>query len=502
MNTIHQAQQYFHDQFSFPSWMTYDIFKNLSNKRERETVVTKNKILMTDTYNRTMAHMVGNDWKREEVFTLFLRKSKGAANVVYGIRNILQELLSTPITKAEVDFAQQAINDQGARGGNTYFNRDMRDHVLHEHQGYMPITIKAVADGTLVKPTEPVMTISGPGELVAWFEAMYLRIFYESCVATDAYYLSKIIGNRAIEFGNRSAVNQQMHHRGMEGCYVGGGYDKTSNDMTAVLRPQFKSSGTMAHRYVAKFPTEDEAFQNAIQKTQSIGLLIDLIDSISGLKKAIQLIKKYKDTDKIISVRLDSGNLSEQAVFFLTEMRKEGLLADRKGKVVVSDVSSIDAIKTVEQAVQQAGCKPEQYIVYGLGGLLIAKDKLRDSISAAFKMTQVDGKATGKLSNDPIKEPIPGYPNVQIMQNGTLAGGIRKVVQQSELSILDNPLLKTVYKNGTFHRTTDNDILALDEARQQVLRSEKQVGYTNSESPLTQTIRQQVRTQFQKQSIK
>ena len=106
------AQQYFQDQFSFPSWMTYDIFKNLTNKREREAIVTKNKILMTDTYNRTMAHMVGDDRKKEEVFTLFLRKSKGVANVVYGIRNILQELLSTPITKAEVDFAEQAIKDQ------------------------------------------------------------------------------------------------------------------------------------------------------------------------------------------------------------------------------------------------------------------------------------------------------------------------------------------------------------------------------------------------------
>lgn len=106
------TKQYFQDQFAFPSWMTYDVFKTLTNKREREAVITKNKILMTDTYNRTMAHMVGNDWKKEEVFTLFLRKSKGAANVVYGIRNILQELLSTPITKTEIDFAQQAINDQ------------------------------------------------------------------------------------------------------------------------------------------------------------------------------------------------------------------------------------------------------------------------------------------------------------------------------------------------------------------------------------------------------
>jgi nicotinic acid phosphoribosyltransferase len=53
----------------------------------------------------------------------------------------------------------------------------------------------------------------------------------------------------------------------------------TSNDIAVAAIPQLKSSGTTAHRYLASYTTEDEAFRNAIKKTTKIALLVDLVDS-------------------------------------------------------------------------------------------------------------------------------------------------------------------------------------------------------------------------------
>jgi nicotinic acid phosphoribosyltransferase len=57
----------------------------------------------------------------------------------------------------------------------------------------MPLTIKAVKDGTMLRPKEPTMVVSGPAELAATYEPVFLRAFFKSIVATDAHYLEEII---------------------------------------------------------------------------------------------------------------------------------------------------------------------------------------------------------------------------------------------------------------------------------------------------------------------
>jgi hypothetical protein len=68
-------------------------------------------------------------------------------------------MLSTPITQQELDFAKEFYADQAKRGGNGYFNAEMRQEVIDKHQGYLPLTISAVADGTVLKAKEPAMVV-------------------------------------------------------------------------------------------------------------------------------------------------------------------------------------------------------------------------------------------------------------------------------------------------------------------------------------------------------
>ena len=53
----------------------------------------------------------------------------------------------------------------------------MRQEVV-DNGGYIPLTIKAVEDGTAVRIKEPVMTVSGPAELAAVYEPVFLRAFF------------------------------------------------------------------------------------------------------------------------------------------------------------------------------------------------------------------------------------------------------------------------------------------------------------------------------------
>ncbi|MEI6673115.1 MAG: hypothetical protein WCL02_07530 [bacterium] len=182
----------------------------------------------------------------------------------------------------------------------------MRQEVI-DNGGNIPLDIKAVADGTVLKPKEPAMLVSGPAELAAVYEPIFLRAFFKSIVATDAHYLEEIIGQgRVAEFGKRATPNEDFHLDAVEANIVGGGLKITSNDTAALVYPQVLSGGTTAHRYLACYPTEDEAFINAIHKADKIGLLVDLVDSYRGIDKIIALKKKYRSTGKIIGMRLDS----------------------------------------------------------------------------------------------------------------------------------------------------------------------------------------------------
>lgn len=204
-------------------------------------------------------------------------------------------------------------------------------------------------------------------------------------------YIENLIGSdRVVEFGKRASVNEKAHVDAVEACYVGGGVRGTSNDAAAAIIPQVVSSGTIAHRYLASYSSEDAAFVNAIEKTDKIALLVDLVDSYRGIDKIIALKKQYRETGKAIWMRLDSGDLVDQAIYALKTQQSAGMLDPVRDKIVVADIGDVDKIREIEAKVEKAGFDPRQFIVYGLGGLLVAKNKLRDAVSAAYKLTETE----------------------------------------------------------------------------------------------------------------
>ena len=189
--------------------------------------------------------------------------------------------------------------------------------------------------------------------------------------------------------------------------------NRTSNDLAALVYPQIKASGTTAHRYYASYPTEEEAMEEAIKSEDTLALLIDLNESYSGIEKAIALKKKYRHTGKRIAIRLDSGDIAGQAVYALRRLKEEGMCDPDMDKVMASDISSIEGIRHVENSVREAGFDPKDFIMYGLGGLLVAKEKTRDKLSVGYKLTDTEEGAVIKLPSSLIS--IFGVPGIDAL---------------------------------------------------------------------------------------
>ncbi len=106
-------------------------------------------------------------------------------------------------------------------------------------------------------------------------------------------------------------------------------------------------------------------------------------------------------------------------------------------------------------------------------------------MSGGYKLTATEDGATGKLSNDVDKEPIPGDTNIE------LRDGVRVIVQEEE-EMQGDRLLKTVYSEGVL-QYDDNDLQAVSDARQQLLKTFEASKWETRESDLTRSIHEAVR---------
>lgn len=484
---------------NFPP-ITYEEYLQEEDEIVRQDIVKKNRILQTDAYNRTMQHIRAEKWDVEEVFTLTFRKNAGESfNIVYGIKKQLKAIFETPLSQHELDFAKAFYAQQKQRWGNHFFDATMWQDIIDNHGGHMPLHIKAVADGTAVRAGEPVLWVKGKWELAARIEPLLTRTFYETCVATDYFEITKLMHSWRIaetifadEFGARSVINWDQHFAAAEAGIVWWGLQATSSDITAAVYPQLRTSGTIAHRFLAAYPKEDDAFLDAVEKTDKITLLVDLIDSYQGIDKAIALKKKYRHTGKKIGIRLDSGDLLDQTLYALGKYKEAGMLDATMDKIIIADISSVDEIRKIENAVREAWFEPRDFIYYGLGELLIGKDKSRGRVSAADKLTRTNGRNTGKQSNDAGKVPIPWILNIEVRDT-------ERVIVQDHEPVQGKRLLTTVYENGRLNYDT-NGIRYIDTARQHLLDNFNDINKPTVLSQATQQAITEVKDWFNDQT--
>ena len=338
-------------------------------------------------------------------------------DIVYGVKGVVEEIVRRPITQSMLDFAREFYQH---RANVPFFNEEKWQQVIDKHRGVLPFEIDALPDGTAALPGDPLIRITGPNELVAHFEPKIHRLFYSTGVATNYHVIARHgLTNRFIETGLRGVPTELDHLIVAEAMYVGGSVFMTSNDAAVAVNPNLKDTGTIGHRYVQSFPTEEDAFVRAIERLDTVALLIDTFESYQGIERALRLKKKYRDTGKKIWIRLDSGDIDNQAIYAFSRMNDEKMNDPLLDRIIVMSLDFIDDMPRIDSMVREAGFNPEERLFYGAGHIVDVSGTTRSDHSSGVKLTRFGDLNTMKKSSSVGKNSIPGMPTLVRLSDGS-----------------------------------------------------------------------------------
>ena len=122
----------------------------------------QNPILNTDSYKTS--HFVQYPEGAEYVSSYI--ESRGGVypnTVFFGLQMFIKQYLTKPITLGDIDEAEEICTEHGVP-----FNRAGWVHILEAHQGYFPLHIEAVAEGSQVPVGNVLVQVVNTDPTCAW----------------------------------------------------------------------------------------------------------------------------------------------------------------------------------------------------------------------------------------------------------------------------------------------------------------------------------------------
>lgn len=260
-----------------------------------------NHALFTDLYELTMMQgYLETGHNPTATFSLFFRTlppDRGYV-VAAGLEQAIRYLETLSFGEGELEFL-----------GELDFSEEFLDY-LHEFE--FTGDVRAVPEGTVVFPNEPLLEVTAPILEAQLFETYLInQLSFQSLVATKAARMRDTVREHGddqslVDFGSRRAHGTDAGLKAARAAYLGG-FDGTSN-VAAGRAFDLPVYGTMAHSWVQSFPSERESFEAfvSVYGEDSI-LLVDTYDTRRGVKTAMEVADE-SGVD-IAGVRLDSGDL-------------------------------------------------------------------------------------------------------------------------------------------------------------------------------------------------
>ncbi|MEC9443991.1 MAG: nicotinate phosphoribosyltransferase, partial [Pseudomonadota bacterium] len=176
-----------------------------------------NLILNSDSYKTS--HWVQYP-SGSEYLSSYIEARKGDYDVVFfGLQAFIKEYLSTPITHQDIDEAEKVIKAHGLT-----FNRAGWERLVDKHNGYLPLRIQAIPEGSIVPASNVVCQVINTDPEFYWLpsyiETALLRaIWYPSTVASVSRYCKEII-RQALEKSadNTESLPFRLHDFGARGA--------------------------------------------------------------------------------------------------------------------------------------------------------------------------------------------------------------------------------------------------------------------------------------------
>ncbi|CAG8582576.1 4392_t:CDS:2, partial [Scutellospora calospora] len=357
---------------------------------------------------------------------------------------------------------------------------------IKENDGYFPIKIEALPEGTSCHVHTPVYQITAENDyapLITFLETILSMIWYPSAVATLSRRARDIIEKAysdTVDEEDYGSLESRLYECGFRGCtsleqsIIGGSAHlinfTRSATMSACYYVQFKLNNGKPIGISIPGTEHSDAILRIIDRFGSgtFACVLDSFDYANALNNILPSIATQKlEKGGFMVLRPDSGDPVEVALMALRAAEKVfGCDTNKKGykilrgcSVVQGDSVTIENMKNILNAVKGAGYSV-QNIILGMGTGLLQKVN-RDTMSFATKLchiTYADGTPRDIMKipkTESIKTSLPGEFVVKKNKHGV------PIVYPKEICAENDPenLLRVVYDHGKVSEWDDFDTI-------------------------------------------
>ena len=438
-----------------------------------------NLLMMSDSYKVSHANAYV---PKLEIVLSYLESRGGKFNetIFFGLQYYLKMIEGVQVTTEKIDEAQTFWEEHFGR--KDVFNRKNWEYIRDNHNGMLPIKIKAVKEGLSIPTSNVLLTIENTDPKCFWLtnyiETLILKIWYPCTIATQ----SKQIRNnilRALQYsGDESLVDFKCHdfsYRGVtseEQAGIGSGANLLSfmgtDTVAGIIWLQKNYGAKMCgysipateHSIICSFGRdgEVEAYDNFLNQypTGVIACVSDTYNIYNACENIWGGVLKEKVVSRngTLVIRPDSGDFFEVIPKVLDILwNKFGGTVNKKGyrvldshvRVIQGDGMNPETINQLYWHIINLGWSADNLAV-GSGGGLLMKDVTRDTSHYAIKAcaARVDGKWI-----DIYKEPITdtGKKSKRGRLKLILIDGVYHTVNELEYQRFKDEL-ETVFENG------------------------------------------------------
>ena len=433
--------------------------------------------IITDSYK--LGHWKMLPTGTEYVYSYFEARTgaKYKQTVFLGLQKLLKELESIRITMEDVELGK-AFTD--AHIGPNVFNYDGWKHIVENHNGRLPLEIRAVAEGTAVPINNVLFTVVNTDPKCPWLvghvETILTHVWHPSTVATlsrtTKEFFMKVMEETCDtleklpfmlhDFGMRGVSSLESAEMGGLGHLV----NFMGTDTVPAILAGWKyyntkemlgfSVNATEHSIMTSLGRKDEAqvIADLIEKfpTGILSIVSDSYDIEACVRELYgeRFIEAILNRDGVLVVRPDSGDPVSTIMALLNIIEdKFGSYKNQKGykllndkvRLIWGDGIDLSGIKDIVNAMIAQKWSVDN-ICFGMGGGLLQKVN-RDTQRFAFKSSaQCRYGVWHNIFKDPIDKS-------KRSKKGKLAlikeNGIFKTVSQEEGKGRD--LLIPVFKN-------------------------------------------------------
>lgn len=377
----------------------------------------KNLILNTDSYKLSHAPLYPSGI--QGMSSYIEARAPNEWITFFGLQMFLKKYLTQAISLDDIQEAEEFAKTHGEP-----FNRTPWDYILSHYNGYLPIQISAVPEGTRVPSQNILLRVDCEDPKVFWL-AMYIEtalqrsIWYPSTIASNDYKNWRILRRYWAETVDREWDGFQLHDFGARGvsseesAQIGGaahlvyfnGSDTISgtraankyynSSMSAFSIPATEHSIQCAWGPIYQKEYLDHVLNTYAKPGAIVSIVIDGYDVYRETQELCYAKQKIIDSGARIVFRPDSGN-PLQVIPRILRLQEEafGAKTNSKGFKVINNVGIIQGdgidLETMEDILKTTtglGYSSEN-LVFGSGGALLQKVN-RDTYGFAQKASAV-----------------------------------------------------------------------------------------------------------------